>query len=88
MADDFAAGIEALRRRMGGISDAKPPLAALHEAVRLLPPQAHKALLEAGVNLERPSKDDQGIIDDLRHFNKLPKWQWVVPATAGPRGQY
>ena len=84
---DFEAGIAELKRRIQGISPAKPPLAALHEAVRLLPPQAHKALLEAGVNLERPSKDDQGIIDDLRHFNKLPKWQWMVPNTAGPRGQ-
>lgn len=85
MADDFAAGIDALRQRMQGMAPAqpgKPPLASFHESVRLLPNQALKALGEAGVDLMTPSKDDRQIIDDLRVYNKLPKWTWPEPPRA------
>lgn len=87
---DFEAGLEEIKRRLqGGISQGKPPLAGLHESVRLLPDQAHKALGEAGIDLVNPKKGDRAVIDDLRHFNKLPKFPWPEPPEVkpGPRGQ-
>lgn len=88
MADDFAAGIEALRQRMQGpapgmAQPGKPPLASFHESTRLLPNVALKALVEAGVNLENPSAGDQSVIDDIRQYNKLPKFPWPKPPKAG-----
>ena len=80
MADDFAAGLEELRRRIHGgpppAQQGKPPLASYHGSVRLLPDAALKALGEAGVNLQSPSKTDRDIINDLRKYNKLADWPW------------
>lgn len=62
----------------------QPPLASFHESVRLLPNEALKALLEGGINLQTPSEGDQPVIDDIRGYNKLPKWTWPKkPATQG-----
>ena len=62
----------------------QPPLASFHESVRLLPNEALKAFLEAGVDIQSPSKGHRGVIDDLRAYNKLPKWAWPeAPKQAG-----
>ena len=84
--EGFFEMLQRLRRGGGGRPVAapelgKPPLASFHEALRLLPDEALKALTEAGVNLERPSKDDRLIIDDMRKYNKLQPFPWPKPAT-------
>ena len=67
----------------------QPPLASFHESLRLLPNEALKALHEAGVDMEYPSASHQGIINDIRKYNKLPDWPWpkskVSPTTGTPR---
>ena len=58
----------------------QPPLASFHESVRLLPNEALKALLEAGINLQNPSKGDRPVINDIRKYNKLGDYPWVEDA--------
>ena len=62
----------------------QPPLASFHESVRLLPNEALKSLLEAGVNLQNPSKGDRQVINDSRKYNKIGDYPW--PEDAKPTG--
>lgn len=62
----------------------QPPLASFHGSVRLLPNEALKALLEAGINLQSPSKGDRSVINDIRKYNKLGDYPW--PEDAKPAG--
>lgn len=65
----------------GGGQTGQPPLASFHESVRLLPNEALKALLEAGINIQSPSKGDRPVINDIRKYNKLGDYPWSEDAT-------
>lgn len=68
----------------GGGQTGQPPLASFHDSVRLLPNEALKALVEAGINIQSPTKGDRQVINDIRKYNKLGDYPW--PEDAKPAG--